>query len=103
MGGKSGKNSLEVTVGSEDEWATIRGEDSEAEKEGTGYSSQIEDKKNDENTNDLNENKGKRGRSHTSFEGNYDDFDDGSELSSVDSKDDDDLDSGSEYKYEDRK
>jgi ankyrin repeat protein len=101
MGGKSGKNSLEtLTVGSEDEWATIRGEDSEAEKEGTGYSSQIEDKKDDGNTNNLNENKSKRGRSHTSFEGNYNDFDDGSELSSVDSKDDDDLDSGSEYKYE---
>jgi ankyrin repeat protein len=103
MGGKSGKNSLEaLTVGSEDEWATIRGEDSEAEKEGTGYSSQMEDKKNEEITNDLNENKGnKRGRSHISYEGNYNDLDDGSELSSVDSKDDDDdLDSSSEYKFE---
>ncbi|GES88502.1 putative ankyrin repeat domain-containing protein 31 [Rhizophagus clarus] len=101
MGGKSGKNSLDaLTVGSEDEWATIRGEDSEAEKEGTGYSSQIEDKKNEEITNDLNENKGKRGRSLISYESNYNDLDDGSELSSVDSKDDDDLDSSSEYKFE---
>ncbi|CAG8455972.1 7388_t:CDS:2 [Funneliformis mosseae] len=92
-----GKNSLEaLNAISEDECATIISEDSEAEKERIGYSSQIEDKKDDIN---MNENKGKRGRSHPSFEGDYNDFDDGSELSSVGSKDDD-MDSDSEYKEE---
>ncbi|CAI2162838.1 17490_t:CDS:2 [Funneliformis geosporum] len=95
-----GKNSLEaLNAGSEDECATIISEDSEAEKERTGYSSQIEDKKIEKDITCLIENKGKRGRSHPSFEGDYNDFDDGSELSSVGSKDDD-LDSDSEYKEE---
>src|SRR5438105_3344545 len=89
-----GKNSYEAdkTVNSEDEYATIRGEDSEAEKD--DYSIDKEGKK-IEKINDINENN-KRGRSLSPFDG-YDDFDDVSELSSVDSN----IESSSSSEYED--